>query len=192
MLPDDVIERENAYQKQRSRKDGERPLPLDLARGAQLKLEREKFAAAATALEIRTRGNRGVILETGTLGAPIKTFDKCVRDLSKSWGIDPDLEDKIVRPVYTLNPDGWLSPNDYPDAMLMKGKESEVSVRLLIDATGKVTKCTGLSHFAAPDFNKISCDAISRRARFAPAELADGTKVPSYMTRRIFFRIGYY
>ena len=75
ILPNDVIEREVAYQKQRRLKSGERPLPLDLARTEQLKLEREKFAAAATALEIRTRGNRAVILETGSLGAPIKTFE---------------------------------------------------------------------------------------------------------------------
>jgi hypothetical protein len=29
-----------------------------------------------------------------------------------------------------------------------------------------------------------------KRARFEPAELADGTKVPSYYIRRVIFRMG--
>jgi hypothetical protein len=190
MLPEDAIEREVAYQKQRRPKGVERPLPLDLKTRGQLKIDMQKFATDATALEIRPRGNRALILETGSLGAPMKTFDKCVRDLSKSWGIDPDMEDKIVRPVYVL-PGRWLLSDDYPAAMLRGFKESEVAVRLLIDATGKVTKCTALSHFAASDFNSVTCNAITSRARFLPAELADGTKVPSYVWQRVVFRIGY-
>jgi hypothetical protein len=190
MYSEEAIEREVAYQKQRRPKGVERPLPLDLKMRDQLKADREKFAAGATALEILPRGNRAVILETGSLGAPIKTFDKCVRDLSKSWGIDPDMEDKIVRPVYVL-PGRWLMERDYPAAMIRGFKESEVSVRLLIDATGKITKCTALSHFAASDFNSVTCNAITSRARFLPAELADGMKVPSYIWQRVVFRIGY-
>ena len=93
--------------------------------------------------------------------------------------------------MYTLNPGRWLTSNDYPETMLKRWKESEVSVRLLVDATGKVTKCTGLSHFDAPDFNTVTCAAITKRAQFAPAELADGTKVPSYVSQRVVFRIGF-
>jgi len=191
MLPDDVIAREENDEKQRRRGANERPMPLDLASEQQLKLDRERFADAATAFEIRPRGNRSVILETGSMGAPLKTFDKCVRDLAKTWGIDPDLEERIVRPVWAPANQQWLSSNDYPATMLDKWKESEVSVRLLVDSTGKVTKCTALSHFAAPDFNTVTCAAISRRAHFEPAELADGTKVPSYVSQRVIFRIGY-
>ena len=99
MLPDDVIAREENDEKQRRRGANERPMPLDLASEQRLKLDRERFADAATAFEIRTRGNRSVISETGSMGAPLKTFDKCVRDLAKTWGIDPDLEERIVGPV---------------------------------------------------------------------------------------------
>ncbi|MCY7339109.1 MAG: energy transducer TonB [Sphingomonas bacterium] len=57
-----------------------------------------------------------------------------------------------------------------------------VEARLLVDASGKVTKCTSLTHVDAPAFEKAVCGAFSTRAKFAPAELADGTKVPSYYT----------
>jgi protein TonB len=73
--------------------------------------------------------------------------------------------------------------------MLRRRKESEVTVRLLIDASGKITKCTSLSHFDEKDFNRITCARITERGRFEPAELADGTKVPSYYVTRVQFRI---
>ena len=116
-------------------------------------------------------------------------FSKCGRDSLKDWGVDPDLEEKIVRPVWTTHPEGWLFEEDYPADMLRAGKESVVAVRLLIDATGKITNCTPLSHFTEQELYEISCRNIIARARFEPAELADGTKVPSYYIRRIIFRI---
>jgi hypothetical protein len=64
-----------------------------------------------------------------------------------------------------------------------------VKIRVLVDATGRVTKCTSISHFKEPEFNKITCDRFTARARFQPAELADGTKVPSYYVNKVVFRI---
>lgn len=52
-----------------------------------------------------------------------------------------------------------------------------------------MTKCTSLSHFEQPDFNNVVCDNFTRRAVFEPAELADGTKVPSYFTIRVVFKL---
>ena len=68
-------------------------------------------------------------------------------------------------------------------------QESIVKVRLLVDATGRVTRCTSLSHFKEVAFNKITCDKFMARAHFEPAELADGTNVPSYYVNKINFKI---
>ena len=59
----------------------------------------------------------------------------------------------------------------------------------MVDATGKITNCTSLSHFDAPQFNKVVCDIFKKRAQFEPAELADGTKVASYYTVNIRFKM---
>ena len=56
-------------------------------------------------------------------------------------------------------------------------------------AAGKVTSCTSLSHFDSPEFNKVACAKLVARPRFEPAELADGTRVASYYTINIVFRI---
>ena len=130
-----------------------------------------------------------MILETGSLGEAIRLFDKCSRDSLRDWGVDPDLEDKIVRPVWTPNIANWFSASDYPSEMVMQGVQSEVKFRLLVDASGRVTKCTSLTHFSQPEFAQVVCDRIMKRARFEPAELADGTKVPSYYVNRVVFKM---
>lgn len=75
--------------------------------------------------------------------------------------------------------------------MLMRGELSQVRVRSLVNASGKVTKCTRHRHCKFPEFNQITCSNMMRRARFEPAELAGGIKVPIYDTNQIVFRTGY-
>lgn len=191
MLPDDVAEKIDQEWERRRKEPGVRPPPVSLAEQEQRRDQRHAFAAATSELEIQTRHNRPVILETGSLGDAIAKFDECGRDSLRDWGIDPDLNDKIVRSAWAVNPFQWLFESDYPNDMARRGKESEVAVRLLIDASGKVTKCTSLSHFAEEEFNRITCDRITERAQFEPAELADGTKVPDYYTRRVIFRLAH-
>lgn len=189
LLPDGVVENFERYAAEHSAKSAERPPPINLAEQAAFRSEAQQFAEKANELEIQTRRNRPVILETGSMGKPISMFEKCSRDSLKDWGVDPDLEDRIVRRAWPIQPDRWFGSEDYPKDMIMRGEESEVSIRLLVDASGKVTKCTSMSHFKEPAFNQITCANIMKRARLAPAELADGTKVPSYFTQRIVFRI---
>lgn len=167
---------------------GLRPPPRDLAKELALKADHEAFAAAATELSLQTGAHRTVVLETGSLGEPFKAFEKCSRDSLKDWGVDAGIEDKIVRPVWASSRTGWIRSEDYPRGMVMRGMEAMLHVRLLVDESGRPTKCTAMSHFDI-SFDKISCDRIMERARFEPAELADGTKVPSYYVTGIAFRL---
>lgn len=187
--PEDLRRALKKEHDERERHPGVRPPPLNLPVEAARKEQRHQFAVATTGVEIQTRRDRPVILQTGSLGAPMAAFDKCSRDSLKDWGVDPDLEDKIVRPVWAPNPASWFSPSDYPGPMAALGEQSEVKVRLLVNAEGKVTKCTSLSHFNLPAFDKVVCDKFTQRAVFQPAELADGTKVPSYYTVHVRFEL---
>ncbi len=189
LFPDDFAEELRKKAEARRAKPGVRPAPLDLAERALIKAKRQEFASKAIELQIAARRNHPVILETGPIGEAIKMFDKCSRDSLRDWGVDPDIEDKIVRPVWTPNAADWFTSSDYPTAMVARGEESIVKVRLLVDATGKPTKCTSLSHFNEPSFNDVVCTKFMKRAHFAPAELADGTKVPSFYTNIIVFRM---
>ena len=189
MLPDATVAKIKAEEDQRHRKPQVRPPALSLDERASRRTQRQAFASAATELEIFTRSDRTVILETGSLGDPFAAFDKCSRDSLSDWGIDPDVQDKIVRDAWAPNSSRWITSGDYPQNMLDRDEESVVNLRVQVDATGKVSNCTSLSHFNAPDFNRISCALVEKRAHFQPAELADGTKVPSYFLLNITFRI---
>jgi hypothetical protein len=189
LLPDQAVAAVEQREADRRAHQAIRPPAESLAEQAIRKAQRQEFAARATALEIDARRDRPVILETGSLAQPIKMFDECSRDSLRDWGVDPDIEDKIVRPVWAPDPARWFSSSDYPREFVVRGQESVVKVRLLVDATGRVTKCTSLSHFEEPRFNEIVCAKFTARARFEPAELADGTKVPSYYVNKVVFRI---
>ena len=189
LLPDDAMAAEERREAERKRHPGIRPPAVSVAEPAERKAQRQAFASSITAIEIDARRSRPVILDTGSLGAAIKTFDDCVRYSLRDWGVNPDLEDKIVRPVWAPNPWSWFSANDYPRNMVMRGQESVVKIRVLVDAMGRVTKCTSISHFKEPEFNKITCAKFMERGRFEPAELADGTKVPSYYVNKVIFRL---
>jgi hypothetical protein len=187
LLPDDFADALAKRSKERQPHPGTRPPAESLAEQAERKAKRQAFLNSATAIEIDAR--RPVILETGSLGEPFKMFDQCSRDSLRDWGVDPDVDDKIVRRVWTLDAGRWFSPNDYPRDMLLSLKESIVKVRALVDATGRITKCTSLSHFTETKFGQIACDKFMAKAHFEPAELADGTKVPSYYVNKVVFKI---
>jgi hypothetical protein len=189
LLPDEEAAKLEARMAGRRANQLVPPPKVDPGEELERRSARQAFAAKATALEIDGRRSKPVILETGSIGDAVKTFDKCVRDSLRDWGVDPDLEDKIARPVWLKNRDTLIRADDYPRAMLFAGQQSEVKVRVLVDASGRVTKCTSLSHFKLPEFTKLVCDKITRNGSFEPAELTDGTKVPSYYTVHINFRI---
>jgi hypothetical protein len=189
MLLDSTIERLAKRAFEERPKPGVRPRPVDLAEEAALRAEREQFAAAANELEIDVRSEKPLILETGSLAEPAKMFDQCNRDSLRASGVDPDLEDKIVLPPWPIDRLHWMSADDYPPSMWSTHNESEVSFRLLVDRAGNVTKCTSLSHFRHKEFDEVVCAKLTQRAKFAPAELADGTKVPSYYVNRVIFQM---
>jgi hypothetical protein len=189
LLPADEAAKLEAIDADRKAHPDIRPASSNLADDESRRSKRHEFADTANELQVNTRPGRTVVLETGSLGKPVRAFDQCSRDSLRDWGVDPDLEDKIVRPVWLENLRHLIRPEEYPAKMLDEGQQSDVKARVLVDASGHVTKCTSLSHFKLPEFNQLVCDKITKAAKFAPAELADGTRVPSYYTVRINFRI---
>lgn len=189
LLPKSLDDRVEARDKSANAAPRTRPAPIPKAQQDEEKAARHAFATATT--EIRIDSRRPVILETGSLGEAIESLDDCARVSLRDWGVDPDMEDRIVRPVWAVDSNRWISPNDYPGEMLRGGHESEVNARVLVDAGGHVTKCTSLSRYEQKEFNKVTCDKITQRAMFSPAELADGTKVASYYTVRVRFKIAH-
>lgn len=167
------------------RKKGEQQV-RDLQKEASNRAEEAANARQISSLQIREPGGRLVTLETGSLGRANAMMQDCARDQLIAWGIDPAVEDKIVRPARNDNLARLFSYADYPRSAMRDGAQSVIQARLNIGADGRVTKCTSLTIFSAPDFPEVVCKKL-QTARYEPAELADGTKVPSYAIATIKF-----
>lgn len=167
---------------------GERPV-RDLARETARRTLEAEMAKAVTGLEITEPGGRKVILQTGSLGRASAMMRECAREQLKNWGIDPDTQDKIARDaVSTKSLADYLDWRDYPVRAIFNGNEAVVRARLNVGADGLVTRCTSLTAYRPPEFAEVVCKNLSK-AKFLPAELADGTKVPTYVVTSVRFRI---
>lgn len=145
-----------------------------------------EFFSKITEIEVKVPHETAAVLETGSLAEPMKAFSACEHDLVKSLGLDPEVQDRVVRPPWPLSP--WLTSTAFPESMVMTGQDGSVQVRAVIDADGRVKACTAQTEWA-PEFKERICDGLRKNGRFAPAELADGTKVAAVYTTRVEFRI---
>ena len=145
--------------------------------------------ARSNAIQVNVEGGRPVSLATGDLGPAMQALDKCTQDLLVHSGVDPAVQAKIIRPPSTPDLYQWLKGEVFFSGRQQDQRISEASFRLLIDATGKVTKCVSVSRFDVPEFDVAMCTAIERGVTVQPAQLADGTKVPSYVVEHIDFEL---
>jgi len=148
--------------------------------------EEDANAKRITSFAVREPGGRTVILETGPLGRANAMMRDCARDQLISWGVDPAVQEKIVKPARTTSLVKLFSSKDYPASAVNRGEQSIIQARLNIGADGRVTHCTSLTFFEAPGFAEVVCKKL-RTARYTPAELADGTKVATYDMATIRF-----
>ena len=149
----------------------------------------EDTIAASNAVQFNVQGSHPVVLATGDLAPAMKAFDTCTQDLMTSSGIDPAVDAKIVKPAAAPKILDMLEGELIFTGNFERQRISEASFRLLVDATGHVTKCASVSRFQVPEFNVALCNAVLKGPLVEPAELADGTKVPSYIVEHINFEL---
>jgi hypothetical protein len=184
----DVSFREQPLSEEEEKAREERTV-RDLAGEAQERAVEDRVASAIKALEIRGRRQQETVLETGPMGKALPMMRECARDQLTGWGLDPAVHDKIVRKATAIEPlNRMLRDSDYPDSAIRTGDESVIRARLLVDDKGAVSKCTSLSAYSAPGFADVVCARL-KQARFTPAELADGTRVPDFTTINIRFQM---
>jgi periplasmic protein TonB len=96
---------------------------------------------------------------------------------------------KPVSAVPRNDPAAWVTPNDYPANDLRKGNQGTTRFRVIVGSNGRVQSCeiTGTSGFASLD--KVTCDRVTRRARFEAATDGTGTKVVGSYANAVVWRI---
>lgn len=81
-------------------------------------------------------------------------------------------------------PGSWVTNDDYPPAARRAEQEGVTGFRLDVDASGKVSGCTITSSSGYAALDNAVCTLMRRRARFSPAEDANGNKVPDTWSSR--------
>jgi protein TonB len=77
------------------------------------------------------------------------------------------------------SPQSWVTDDDYPASALRAEQAGTVRFRLDVDPTGKVTACTVTGSSGVSVLDTTACNLLKRRARFNPAEDAEGNKIPA-------------
>ena len=125
-------------------------------------------------------------LKLGPMGAPMKAMRACTDELLGHWGLDPVVQRNLRSlPEPLTNPGGWLRPDDYPKEALGAGKSAVIRFRLTVSETGKASGCAIQSGTRGPDFEKITCSLLIRRASFKPARDQTSNPVASYYTSTV-------
>jgi periplasmic protein TonB len=82
---------------------------------------------------------------------------------------------------------GLLANDDYPPSALDNNEQGTVTVTLTIGASGRVTGCSPSG--ATATLRSATCRLVSARARFSPAQDANGNPTTSTYTQSITWRI---
>lgn len=145
--------------------------------------------ARSNAIQVNIEGGHPVVLATGDLAGAMQALEKCEQDELADFGVDPAVQAKITRPASAPNLGEWLKTETVFSGRQEDQRISEASFRLLVDAAGHVTKCESVSRFNVPEFDVALCNALQKGAPVQPAQLADGTKVQSYVVEHIDFTL---
>ncbi len=133
---------------------------------------------------------RALRLALGSMRAPLAALEKCTDALLVKWGVDPIRYATLSRSVLPKgDPRYWLRNGDYPPEAIGKGAQGIVNFRLSVDETGKPTACFIQQSTRPPEFDKVVCKAIMRRAQFEPAFDKDGAPFKSFYRNSVVFVI---
>jgi len=83
---------------------------------------------------------------------------------------------------------GLFSTDDYPPSALDNNEQGTVSVTLTIGPSGRVTGCSA-SGSASATLKSTTCRIVQARARFSPAQDANGNPISSTYSQNITWRI---
>lgn len=125
-------------------------------------------------------------LHTGSLKAPLAAMRTCMANLVRDWGLDPVQQLALSKRVVPVGrPGNWATSEDYPKGALAKGASAIVRFRMMVGADGVPTQCFVQQATMSPEFIKLTCDILMKRARFSPALDATGKPVASYYTNSV-------
>src|SRR5206468_1347396 len=121
-------------------------------------------------------------------GLAYNVIKKTVQDL-KTFDVEeqPPPRQSQARSL-TGSLQGLISSDDYPPSALDNNEQGSVQVTLTIGPSGRVTGCSP-SGGASSTLKSATCRLLTSRARFSPAQDANGNPTTSSYSQTIVWRI---
>ena len=153
--------------------------------------ERNARETAVSGLAVTDSFERDLLLETGTMHAPMEAMRTCLDDLLTHWGLDAEAHRKLSRPLAPKDYASWVRrvQQHYPQEMLNRLRNGYIHVRLIVGADGIPTSCNVQIEVRDVEFQQVACDTLMRYARFEPALDAGGHAIASYYTTAILYQL---
>ena len=86
-------------------------------------------------------------------------------------------------------PGSWANMRDYPAAALRDLREGIVSFTVDVTVNGRVEKCTITSSSGHSDLDKATCENVTARAQFYPAQDKNGLPITGTYANRVRWQI---
>ena len=148
-------------------------------------------ARTSSSVELRIRGGPNVTFSLHNMTALLKGLEDCTADLKRYWNEDGEKDGRIAL-VAKGDVRGVFTARDYPDEAMKRRQEGRAQFLLLVDELGKVAACHVLIPSGIPALDAMGCSVIHDRAKFSPAQNAQGKAVRSIVvTPPVIWRIGY-
>ena len=87
------------------------------------------------------------------------------------------------------DPGTWAGSLDYPSLALMEQREGTTGFRLTVNTEGRVSDCAIVSSSGHADLDKATCDRVTVRAAFYPAQDKQGQPTVGHYSNRIRWQI---
>lgn len=152
-------------------------------------------AASITTLTLSQKGRDDVVLELGSMKAPLDAMNVCMADLVQHWGLDVEQQKIVYSPPEIKNPVQVAKrvQQHYPSNALWRGGQADFHLRLIINAGGSLGSCVLINQTMAEDFDmrRHPCKAFEDIGEFEPARTATGEPIKSFYATRIVYRVGH-
>ena len=128
-------------------------------------------------------------LATGNLGELMKLMQQCSDGIVKVWGLDPAVQSSLIRPVRVINMEDIHKSVRaiYPARAASTGQVANMTVRVMVDASGSATACAITEKSSASDFGNTACNQVMKVARFEPALDSAARPVASYWITNVHY-----
>ncbi len=139
-------------------------------------------------LQIERAGLTAFRLDFGASLKPVMArMEECTGALAGRLRVADEGLSKGPEPKSDLG--DWVTPRDYPRALLVRGVEGLISFRLTVNREGKPTFCAIESSTMPQLFDGAVCLALLKNAEFEPARDWEGKPAESYWSYAVRFGV---